>query len=88
MAKLDDDYVLIHSPLCQTFRQDGISVEVIIYRGEDEKGWILEVVDQDDTSHLWDDQFATDELALKEFIDLVNKQGMKQFNPHSSRRIH
>ena len=88
MDEIDKEYVLVHSPLSGNFRRDGVTVEVLIYRGEDEKGWILEVVDSDNNSHVWDEQFATDERAMDAFFAVVNKEGMKQFNPHFRRQLH
>ena len=88
MAKIDDDYVLINSPLSGEFKQDGVLVEVLIYRGQDDEFWVLEVVDQDDNSYVWDEEFITDHLALKEFLASVNVGGMKQYNPYYKSKIH
>ncbi len=88
MAKIDNDYVLINSPLSGEYKQDGIMVEVFIYRGEEDEFWILEVVDQANTSYVWDEQFATDELAMKEFLASVRKDGMKQYNPYYNSKFH
>ncbi len=82
MAKIDNEYVLINSPLSGEYKQDGIMVEVFIYRGEEEKFWKLEVVDEANTSYVWDEQFATDQLAMNEFLASVRKDGMKQYNPY------
>lgn len=87
MVDLDDDYVLIESPLSGKFTRDGVSVEVLIYRGEDEPSWILEVVDQANNSHVWDEQFPTDQLAMKAFLDAVQTEGMKPFNPYYRRNL-
>ncbi len=88
MAKLDDDYVLINSPLSGEFKQDGILVEVFIYRGEEDDLWVLEVVDQANNSYVWDEHFATDQLAMNEFLASVKKDGMKQYNPYYKDKIH
>ena len=88
MTKPDDDYVLINSSLSGEFRRDGVSVEVQIYRGEDDNFWILEVVDQAGNSYLWEEQFTSDELAMKEFVTSVEKGGIKQYNPYFKQRVH
>ena len=43
---MDDEYRIIHSPLERRISERGISVEVLIYRGEDDDGWLLEVFHQ------------------------------------------
>ena len=50
--------------------------------------WVLEVIDQAKNSYLWDVQFVTDELAMKEFVHSVEKGGMKQYNPHYKSTTH
>ena len=42
---MDEEYKIIHSPLERRVSERGVSVEVLIYRGKDDAGWILEVVD-------------------------------------------
>ena len=41
------DPEIVMSPLCREIIQDGTKVQVDIYRGEDESGWILEVIERD-----------------------------------------
>ena len=38
---------IIMSPLCREITGDGTKIQVDIYRGEDESGWILEVIERD-----------------------------------------
>ncbi|MEM8986987.1 MAG: hypothetical protein AAGC95_09705 [Pseudomonadota bacterium] len=83
-----DDYVLISSPLSGPFKQDGITVDIEIYRGEDEPGWLLEVVDQAGASYVWDDTFETDQMAKEEFLRSIKQGGMKQYNPHYRKKMH
>ena len=52
---------LIQSPLSQAITRDGHTLQVDIFRLEDETDWLLEVVNEDGTSHVWDDRFATDQ---------------------------
>ena len=40
------DPEIIMSPLCREITGDGTKIQVDIYRGEDESGWILEVIDE------------------------------------------
>jgi hypothetical protein len=53
----------IESPLSQNVTRNGVSVRVEIY-GDSDGGWILEVVDADNASHVWDARFETDQQAL------------------------
>ena len=67
---------IIDSPLCRTIERDGISLRVEIYSGDDRQ-WILEVVDQDGTSIVWDDQFTTDQAALDELMKTIELEGIQ-----------
>lgn len=64
-----------YSPLCQTIERDGKSVEVMIYEDGD-GGWILEVVDPNDFTTLWQEPFASDQEALDEALRAVKEDGM------------
>lgn len=86
--KPDEDIIIIRSRLSGEVKRDGITVNVHIYRGEDDTDWILEVVDSGNNSHLWDETFLTDHLAMQAFEDVVRKEGMKAFNPNQKRRLH
>jgi uncharacterized protein len=74
--KMTDEYEIIMSPLCQEVSSDGETVQVEIYRGEDDKGWILEVVDEYGNSSVWDDQFKTDNDAFKEALKTIEEEGI------------
>ncbi len=80
MAADDDEYVLIESELGGEFSRDGITVDVQIYRGQEDTTWILEVVDAANNSYVWDVEFLTDQAAMNEFLASVKRAGMKQYN--------
>jgi hypothetical protein len=61
--RMDDEYKIINSPLSQKITRDGTTIDVLIYRGEHEAEWILEVVDHAGGSTVWDDTFATEQDA-------------------------
>ena len=44
------DPEIVMSPLCREISRDGTRIQVDIYRGEDDPGWILEVIDEDNAS--------------------------------------
>ncbi|WP_299315769.1 hypothetical protein [uncultured Halomonas sp.] len=70
---------LIQSPLSQTITRDGHSLQVDIYRLEEEVDWLLEVVNEDGTSHVWDDRFATDQAALDAVHEAIDEEGVAAF---------
>jgi hypothetical protein len=75
----DDDYDIIHSPLERKVERDGITVEIFIYRGAEEDGWILEVQDHEGGSTVWDDRFATDREAHDEAMRSIDEDGIGSF---------
>jgi len=75
VTKIDDDAPLIYSPLNRTVSRDGRSVEVEIYRAENED-WILEVVDQHGNSTVWDELFPTEQSALDEAMRTIDQEGI------------
>ena len=72
---MSEEYEIKYSTLCQKVTSEGKSVQVYIY--EDGKGgWILEVVDEYGNSTVWDDPFKTDDEALDEVFDTIEKEGI------------
>ncbi len=69
---------LVMSPLCQAVTQDGYTVELHIY-GNGKTDWILEVVDETGASTVWNEQFASDDLAFAEFQRTVKVEGIRSF---------
>ncbi len=74
----------IDSPLSQRVTRNGVEVRVEIY-GDAQGGWILEIVDADDTSHLWDAHFETDQQALAEALRALDEEPL-QFLGHTPDR--
>ena len=70
---------IVMSPLCREIVQDGTKIQVDIYRGEDESEWILEVIDEENASTVWDDPFNTDQEALDEVMEVIEKDGIRSF---------
>jgi hypothetical protein len=75
---MSDDPKIIESPLSGPFTRDNITVEVLIYRLETDAEWLLEVVDTQDTSTVWDKTFASDQAAYDFFLDSVEAEGLAQ----------
>jgi hypothetical protein len=85
---MDDEYKLINSPLSRKLTRDGMTIEVLIYRGEYETGWHLEVVDPDGTSTVWHDPFSSQRTALNEVYRIIAAEGMATFTLDPNRRTH
>ena len=73
---------LIYSPLTQTYSADGHSLSIEIYRNPDSP-WVLEVVDENGTSSVWDQEFDTDKAALEAAFLEIEKEGIANFVAHA-----
>jgi len=73
---MSEDYGVKYSALCQTVERDGKSVELMIYEDGD-GGWILEVVDENDNSTVWDEPFDSDQSALDEALETIEADGIE-----------
>jgi hypothetical protein len=85
---MQEEYEIENSRLCQKVSRDGMTVEVLIYRGKEDPGWLLEVVDQEDGSTVWDDLFPTEEEALAEALNTIETEGIACFLRDSSDSLH
>jgi uncharacterized protein len=79
MREIMSDPEIVMSPLCQEISNDGTKIQVDIYRGEDESGWILEAIDEENTSTVWDEPFDTDEEALDTVMKVIEQDGIRSF---------
>lgn len=59
-----DEPMFMKSQLSRQLTRHGVTVQVEIY-GDGTGKWILEVVDQENASHVWDDHFETDHGRLR-----------------------
>jgi uncharacterized protein len=73
------DPEIVMSPLCREISGDGTWIQVDIYRGGNESGWILEVVDEENTSTVWDEPFNTDQEALDVVLEVIDRDGIRSF---------
>ena len=78
---LDDEGepVLVNSPLSTRIENENNFVDIEIYRLEDQDLWTLEVVDELGGSTVWDDEFHSDEAALKEALSVIEQDGLESF---------
>lgn len=77
---IEDELPPVESPLSQRLTRNAITVQVDIYSDGNGK-WILEVVDEEQTSHVWDDPFETDHEALAEAIRALEEEPTEFFAP-------
>ena len=78
LTERDDDQEpdFIESPLSQSITRNGVEVRVEIY-GDSQGGWILEIVDAENASHVWDEHFETDQQALTEAIRALDEEPLE-----------
>ena len=79
MSKFDDEFKLIRSKLSGFITEDRMTIEVCIYRGDAERTWVLEVVDEDGGSTVWAERFETDQAAMDEVKRTIEKEGIASF---------
>jgi uncharacterized protein len=85
---MNDEFKIINSPLGQKITRDGTTIDVLIYRGEHEAEWILEVVDHAGGSTVWDDTFATEQAALNEVLRTIDEEGIACFLLDPVQKLH
>lgn len=64
------------SPLCRSFTEAGVTVQVEIYRLGWSEGWTLELVHADGGWTIWLSEFATDDAAMAEFTAQIAKASL------------
>jgi hypothetical protein len=74
---MTDEFEVIYSPLQQSYTEDGITVDIQIYRSPT-SGWTLEVVDQYGNSTVWEAEFETDQEALDQVLWKSRKTASKR----------
>jgi len=81
------DPEIVMSPLCREIIEGGTRIQVDIYCGEDESGWILEVIDEENASTIWDEPFDTDQEALDEVMKVIERGGIRSFLEGESEKM-
>ncbi|MGB7297700.1 MAG: hypothetical protein WBD34_00105 [Burkholderiaceae bacterium] len=73
-----DEFALKFSPLCQMLTRDGVTLDVQIYNaGAEHPGkWLLEVVNEQDTSICWEAPFDSDANALAALHQTIEQEGI------------
>ncbi len=73
------DPKVVLSPLSQTVSCEGHTVDVHIFRLENDSDWILEVVNENSSSTVWPEPFQSDADAFAEFLRVVEHEGLETF---------
>jgi hypothetical protein len=58
---------------------DGYPFSIDIFRMENDATWTLEVIDQQNTSHVWDEQFQSDAEARDVAVKTIEAEGAIAF---------
>ncbi|RRN67539.1 hypothetical protein [Agrobacterium deltaense] len=75
----DDDPNLVTSGKSKRIVVDGYPFSINIFRLETYTTWTLEVVDHQNTSHVWDDQFESDTEARDVAVKTIKAEGALAF---------
>lgn len=75
---MDEAFEPKESELSQTYREGDVSVHIDIYESDD-GGWLLEIVDDNDNSTVWEDVFETEQEALDEALEALREEGIAAF---------
>lgn len=70
---------LIESPLGQPIEQNSIKLKINFVRLATQPGWSLEVLNENNTSVVWDDPFPTDRAADAAFRKALAEEGPEAF---------
>ncbi|MEJ8472580.1 hypothetical protein [Roseibium algae] len=70
---------IIVSRYSRTYEEDGLSLEICIYRLVGAE-WTLEIVSEDGCSTVWDDPFGSDEEALFIALKAIEEDGVESFS--------
>lgn len=66
------------SDIKKEIEQDGLKVTIEVCK-DDKGGWILEIVDEQWNSTVWDNQFPTAKEALDAGIKAIKEEGIQSF---------
>ncbi len=75
---MDDAIEPKESELSQDYREGDLTVQIDIYE-DGEGGWLLEIVDENSNSTVWEDSFDTEQEALEEALEALREEGIETF---------
>jgi hypothetical protein len=65
-----------------------MTIEILIYRLENDPSWQLEVVDPEGGSTIWEDLFDTEQDALNEVFQTIALEGISSFLRDPEQKLH
>jgi len=74
---------IINSGLSRRVTVEGYNFSIEIYKLENDLKWMLEVVDEEGTSTVWEELFDTDQSALDEVFKSINEEGLSAFRDNN-----
>ncbi|USD22235.1 hypothetical protein [Microbulbifer variabilis] len=75
---MGEEFAPKESELSQIYREGEVSVQIDIFE-DGEGGWLLEIVDENNNSTVWEDAFETEQDALEEALDALREEGISTF---------
>ncbi len=75
---------IITSGLSERVMVEGHLLSIEIYKSEGDCNWVLEVVDEEGTSIVWDDLFKTDKDAKNEVLKTIREEGLSAFRDNGN----
>ena len=76
---MSDDPNLVYSSHGADIEIDGYRFEVQIFRAQHDAEWLLEVIDEVGTSHVWDETFEDDKEASNMAVQTIEEEGVHDF---------
>lgn len=85
---MHDQSELVFSKLSRSITERGVTIQVVIYRDEAAAEWCLRIVNQDGGHTVWEDPFPSEEKALAEAMQTIERDGIKSFLRSPSTTVH
>ena len=85
---MHDIETLITSPLSGKVTRGGMTVEIIIYRGEEDRYWRVVFVDHEGAPASWPYNFATERETLNEVLRTIDRDGICNFLRDTEQTLH
>lgn len=73
--EMRSNHKIIRSPLSQQDTSGGITISIEVYSLKGSNSWTLELVQEDGSSTVWEEQFPTDAAAFAEFTEGLSELG-------------
>jgi hypothetical protein len=74
-----DEFTILHSKLSGRMIKGEDTIDVRIFREDNQSTWVLWVVHEDGRSGYWDKGFATEQAAMDELEHTIEIEGMAYF---------